>query len=42
MKVDCDQSVVASERAIYGSTLNEVMGTTEGELSAQWWFSWYD
>jgi hypothetical protein len=33
---------VTSERAFYSGTFNEVIGTPNAGLGAEWWFPWYD
>jgi hypothetical protein len=42
VKVDCNIPVFSSQRATYGNSFNEVMGTPPAGLSTSQWFPWYD
>ncbi len=36
------QNILASERAIYGSSFTETLGVPNPALTTRYWFSWYD
>ena len=36
------QNILASERAIFGSSFTETLGVPNTALATRYWFSWYD
>jgi hypothetical protein len=35
-------NIFASERTLYLSSFNEMMGYTANQLTTEYWFTWYD